>query len=76
VSEELAKAHNLWRQFIGLQRDAEIAKGKKDAEIKDLKDRMAQIAEIANIPPIDNRYGSLAVRMGKVWLLSRSEQKP
>lgn len=43
------------------------------AEIERLEADMAQIANIANIPPADDRYGSLAVRMEKIWLLSRGK---
>ena len=40
-------------------------------EIEQLHMALAEIASIANIPPSDERFGSLAVRMEKVWLLSR-----
>jgi hypothetical protein len=40
-------------------------------EIERLRADLASIEKIANIPPADDRYGSLAVRMEKVWLLAR-----
>jgi hypothetical protein len=39
-------------------------------EINRLRADMTQIERIANIPPADDSFGSLAVRMGKVWLLA------
>ena len=36
---------------------------------------MGEIETIANTPPADDRYGSLAVRMGQVWLLARGHQQ-
>jgi hypothetical protein len=50
---------------VGLAKEAK-------AEIERLRADMAQIERIANIPPADDSFGSLAVRMGKVWLLARA----
>lgn len=52
---------------------AELAKAR--VEIEGLRADMAQIEKIANIPPADDRYGSLAVRMNKVWLLARGNEQ-
>ena len=40
-----------------------------------LRAAMGEIETIANIPPADDCYGSLAVRMGQVWLLARGHQQ-
>jgi hypothetical protein len=42
-----------------------------ERENERLRADLRQIEKIANIPPADDRCGSLAVRMGKVWLLAR-----
>ena len=45
------------------------------AENARLRAAMGEIETIANIPPADDCYGSLAVRMGQVWLLARGHQQ-
>lgn len=44
-------------------------------EETNMRDALMQIAKIANIPPADDRCGSLAVRMEKVWLLARGYEE-
>jgi len=41
------------------------------AENERLRATLGEIETVSNIAPADDRYGSLAVRMEKVWLLSR-----
>ncbi len=43
--------------------------------IERLRDDLAQIERIANIPATDDAYGSLVSRMHKVWLLARGHQQ-
>lgn len=43
-------------------------------DIEQFRRDMAEIERIANIPPADDRFESLAIRMGKIWLLSRNQQ--
>lgn len=38
----------------------------------DLKSTLVEIERIAGIAPTDDSYGSLAVRMNKIWLLARN----
>jgi len=44
-------------------------------DIERLRADLGDIEKIANIPPADDRCGSLAVRMNKVWLLARGHQQ-
>lgn len=47
------------------------------AEIERLRADLAEIRKVANVAPADDTFGSLAVRMNKVWLLARGhEQNP
>ena len=44
---------------------------KLELDNEGLRKDMAEVNKIANIPPADNQYGSLAERMTKIWMLSR-----
>lgn len=45
------------------------------AENEKLIKTFGEIERIANIAPADNSFGSLAERMGKVWLLARGHEQ-
>lgn len=71
VAELRAEVERLKEQVASLQASSGYEASIAQVEIERLEADMAQIATIANIPPADERYGSLAVRMEKIWLLSR-----
>lgn len=58
-------------QYEGLLNRAVTAEQERDR----LLEALTEIATIANIPPADDRFGSLAVRMEKIRLLSRGHEQ-
>lgn len=60
-----------WKEFF----DLEERMTRTEAENERLRADLVEIERIANIAPADDSFGSLAVRMGKVWLLARGNQQ-
>jgi hypothetical protein len=57
-------------QLAGVIMDADLP-ASQAAEIEQLRERLGKIERLANIPPSDDSYGSMPVRLNKIWFLAR-----